>query len=167
MVFEKKRSYYYKGEMKDLIATVEKIIFKMNLTIRNKVFHGNFFKYDVSEKIQLITMYWPLNFEIMANEFEKFILLDVRTRSTGFNILQDAHSNDKLNEFMRYLDNFSNSSSKPMPNTNIDVVKPTVRSTTVESYEPIAIKDDLNSLKMRYKNGEITKEEYKKLRKKK
>jgi len=169
MVFGKNRSYYYKGEMKDLIAIVEKTIYKTNLTIKNKSFHRNFFKYNVSEKMQFITFFWPLHFEIIANEFEKFILLEIRAWSTTLSPFQDVHIDSKLNEFMSSINGLSNSSKKaiqPINNSVQPSVKPTVRSTIAKSYEPVVIKDDLKTLKMRYKNGEITREEYKKLRRK-
>ena len=165
MVAEQYRNYKYNGEMKDLIFIVEKTINQMNLVIKNKTFQNNFFQYKASEKMMFISINWPINFEITANQFENFIMLEIKTWSNMFSLTQDSHSNDKANEFLSYIQTFSSSPQKISEAVNSRITPNLKQVLKTPNMKPNISEASLETLKKRYKNGEITKEEYKKLKK--
>lgn len=162
---EQNRTYYYKGDFKDILNIIEKTVENMQLVVRKRHTQNNFYQIVAQEKMKFISTIYPLNFEITVNKFEKFSLVKITAFSNMFAISQDSHSIKKADEFLFRIKN-PNGTSQPIQQHVEHKNTKYYYSPKFEINYSKGSMDDFAALKKRYKNGEITKEEYKRLKKK-
>ena len=165
-IAEKNRTYYHKGKFEDIIKIIEKTIFDMELVVKNRVSQNTFFHVTAHEKMKFISTSFPLNFEISVNKFEKFTLVKIKTWSNMFAINQEANSKKRADEFLSRIQNFGGVDQQIQQHVPPKIHPLIARLPPSQTHGSDVSVDDFETLKRRYKNGEITKEEYKRLKKK-
>lgn len=132
------KTYRYYGELNTLLGIVEKSITQMDLKVKNKSITDNSFYFSLSEKIRLLSRYWPVHLDIKTEKSGQMIDLNIHAWSHLYVITQAKHIQKKVQEFL-------------------DLVK---------SYAPKTREyNERDTIDMSYVRGEITKEEYEQMHK--